>query len=73
MSLPTFTAESWRSTERGDIAVVRCDRNCIRDDMSAIFKRVIIDGKEYETKGVESFCTFSYSVGTSMGLLVEKR
>ena len=73
MSLPNFTAEEWLHDKRGDWAIVRCDRGLPRDMLLETFKRSIIDGEEYEVKGVESFAIMSYSPGTKMGLLVEKR
>lgn len=71
--LPTFTAREWVTGSQGDTAVVELDRDCDRGDLYRLFSRVIIDGKAYEVKGIESFCIRQQSKGQTIGLCVGTR
>lgn len=70
MSLPTFTAEQWFESSRGDVAVVLNDRSRPREKMQHELRRVVIDGDEYEVTGVESMALGSIREGSPIGLLV---
>lgn len=72
--LPNFTVVEWfPMTGRGDVATVYLDRDCEKNKLRETFKRVVLDGKEYDVKGVESWCLHTIRRGSLIGLLVEKR
>lgn len=74
MSTPVFRNAEWFHIEgRGDVASVRLDRDCLKDELLATFKHVVIDGKNYEVKGVESWALQTIREGQMIGLLVDKR
>lgn len=72
MSFPAFTAEDWFTIkDRGDVASVRIDRDCRKDELLQTFRRVVIDGDEYEVSDVESWCLETIRRGSPIGLLVK--
>lgn len=74
MSIPTFTNAEWFQLKgRGDVASVSIDRDCRKDQLLETFKRVVIDGKEYDVKDVESWALETIRKGQPIGLLVERR
>lgn len=74
-SLPNFhtDVEWFQLQNRGDVASVRIDRDCDRDKLLDTFRRVIIEGKEYDVKDIESNAITPIRKGSRIGLLVEKR
>lgn len=72
--IPAFESLGWFTvTGRGDAAAVELDRDCNRSDLLEIFKRVMIDGIEYDVIGVETNAVEQQRKGWKIGLLVGTR
>lgn len=69
-ALPTFTDVEWYTCQRGRVAAVSIDRDCRREDLLKVFRRVIIGGREYEVMGVEAYAVQMIRKGSFIGLLV---
>lgn len=64
-SLDTFEIKN-----RGRVFVVENDKDRDRDNNDLLGSEVIIDGKNYKVKGVESFAIQKIYKGQKIGLLV---
>lgn len=71
-ALPAFTDVEWYTCQRGRVAAVNIDRDCLREDLLKVFRCVIIGGREYEVAGVESYAVQMIRKGSFIGLLVRQ-
>lgn len=62
--------ETFEIKNRGRVFVVENDKDRDRDNNDLLGSEVIIDGKNYKVKGVESFVIQKIYKGQKIGLLV---
>jgi hypothetical protein len=72
-SLPTFKGLAWHEiTGHGKVAAVELREECPRGQLVERFKHVVLDGKVYFVRGVESWGIPMIPKGATIGLLIDE-